>query len=189
VLLGGAGIAALGRVAGTAALILVAVLGLNSQIYFRSPGGHGDDIRQADRIIAAAARPGDQLLYTNPNAEDFGSAYPYGLIKLPNIQLARKPIPSATLGGTNVSDTVLHDRLARASRLWVLEIDFSTPVTYLQGLNYHLVWVWRTSDVWLKLYVRQGSPAYLPTMRERNRLDETAFMRGPAGRPVLSAPR
>ena len=102
-LLGGAGIAALGRIGATAALIVVAILGLNSQIYFRSPGGHGDDIRQADKIIAATAKPGDQVFYTNPNEEDFGAAYPYGLVRLPNIQLARQAIPSATLGGTNVS--------------------------------------------------------------------------------------
>jgi mannosyltransferase len=175
-LLGGAGIASLGRIGGTAALVVVAILGLNSQIYFRSPGGHGDDIRQADKIIAAVAKPGDQVFYTNPNEEDFGSAYPYGLVKLPNIQLARPAIPSATLGGTNVSTAVLHNRLAHASRLWIVQIDFSTSVnSYLKGLHYHLLYTWRTSDVWLKLYVRKGSPAYLPAMRERNRLAATAF--------------
>ncbi len=122
------------------------------------------------------AKPGDQVFYTNPNEEDFGSAYPYGLVKLPNIQLARQAIPSATLGGTNVSAAVLHNRLAHASRLWIVQIDFSTSAnSYLQGLHYHLLYTWRTSDVWLKLYVRKGSPAYLPAMRERNRLAATAF--------------
>ena len=174
-LLGGAGIASLGRIGATAALIVVAILGLNSQIYFRSPGGHGDDIRQADQIIAATSKPGDMVLYTNPNAEDFGSAYPYGLAKLPNIQLARKAIPSATLGGTNVSTAVLHTRLAHASRLWIVEIDRSTSANvYLSGLHYHLLWTWRTSDIWLKLYVRQGSPAYLPSLRARNELITTS---------------
>ena len=175
VLLGGAGIAALGRIGGTAALILVAVLGLNSQIYYRSPGGHGDDIRQADRIIASNIQPGDQVLYTNPNAEDFGQAYPYGLNKLRNIQLNQQPIPSGTLGGTNVSKAVLENRLAHAGRLWIVEIDYSTGVSnYLGGLHYHLLWTWRTSDIWLKLYVRQGSPAYLPDMRARHQLLTTS---------------
>ncbi len=184
-LLGGAGMAALGRVGGVAALIVVAILGLNSQIYFRTPGGHGDDIRQADKIIAAQAQPGDMVFYPNANAEDFGQAYNYGLIKLPNIQLARQPIPSATLGGTNVSAAVLHNRLAHASRLWIVQIDYSTSVnSYLQGLHYHLLWTWRTSDLWLKLYVRKGSPAYLPAMRARHELSTAAFVRGPAGRLV-----
>jgi mannosyltransferase len=159
-LLGGAGIAALGRIGGTAALILVTILGLNSQIYFRTPGGHGDDIRQADKIVAATRQPGDVVLYTNPNAEDFGSAYPYGLGQLRNIQLKEKPIPSGTLGGTNVSNAVLHSRLAHVSRLWVVDIDADlSPNKYIAGLDYHLVWVWRTSDIWLRLYVRGGTAA------------------------------
>ena len=75
-LLAGAALAALGRIAGPAALIVIAVLGLNSQVAFRTPSGHGDNIRQADAILAATSRPGDVILYTNPNAESFGAAYP-----------------------------------------------------------------------------------------------------------------
>jgi mannosyltransferase len=154
-LLAGAALAALGRVAGTAALIVVAVLGLNSQVAFRTPGGHGDDIRQADQIIATTARPGDVVYYTNPNAESFGAAYPYGLGHLVNIQLARRPVPSATLGGTNVSQAVLRQRLAHVSRLWIVEINDSAPAgAVLNGLHFHLIWIWQTSDVWLRLYQR-----------------------------------
>jgi mannosyltransferase len=166
VLLGGAGLAALGRIGAVAALALVAVLSLNSQVFFRTPGGHGDDIRQADSLIAATSKPGDMVLYTNENAEDFGAAYPYGLTKLPNIELAQRPIPSGTLGGTNVSRQVLHSRLAHASRLWIVEIDASAPArSLLGGLHYHLLWIWRTSDVWLRLYVRAGSAAYAASAR------------------------
>jgi mannosyltransferase len=166
VLLGGAGLAALGRIGGTAGLIAVAILSLNSQIFVRTPGGHGDDIRQADALVAASAQPGDQVLYTNTNAEDFGAAYAYGLGKLNNIDLAQRPVPSASLGGVNVSPDVLHERLAQASRVWVVEIDSSTPEgALLQGLHYHLTWIWRTSDIWLRLYVREGTPAYAAAQR------------------------
>jgi mannosyltransferase len=166
VLLGGAGLAALGRIAGTVALVLVAVLSLNSQVFFRTPGGHGDDIRQADALIAATSKPGDVVYYTNNNAEDFGAAYPYGLTKLSNIELAQRPIPSGTLGGTNVSPQELHNRLAHASRLWIVEIDSSAPARpLLQGLHYHLIWIWQTSDVWLRLYVRKGTPAFATSVR------------------------
>jgi mannosyltransferase len=174
VLLGGAGIAAMGRIVGTAAVILVAILGLNSQIFYRVPGGHGDDIRQADRIIQAERHPGDVVLYTNANAESFGAAYPYGLGQLRNIQLAKQPIPSGTLGGVNVSDQVLHERLAHVSRLWIVEIDESAPAkSILKGLHFHLIWVWRTSDIWLRLYVRKGSPAFVPAMKARHELSST----------------
>ncbi len=95
------------------------------------------------------------VLYTNPNAESFGAAYPYGLGRLPNIQLARGPIPSATLGGTNVSNAVLEQRLAHVSRLWIVDINQDTPAgALLDGLHYHLIWVWQTSDIWLRLYQR-----------------------------------
>lgn len=168
VLLGGAGIAALGRVGGTAALVLVAVLSLNSQTFFRTPGGHGDDIRQADRLIQATAKPGDVVLYTNPNAESFFAAYPYGLGKLPNIQLAQQPVPSGTLGGVNTDPATLHNRLAHASRLWIVEIDASAPARpILAGLHYHLFWIWQTSDIWLRLYVRAGTPAFAAAMRSQ----------------------
>jgi mannosyltransferase len=155
VLLAGTALAALGRIAGTAALIVVAVLGLNAQVGFRTPGGHGDDIRQADQIIAATSKPGDVILYTNPNAESFGAAYPYGLGRLVNIELARGPVPSATLGGTNVSQAVLSQRLAHVSRLWIVDINDDTPAgAILNGLHFHLIWIWQTSDIWLRLYQR-----------------------------------
>jgi mannosyltransferase len=168
VLLAGAGIAALGRVGAIAAVVLVAILSLNSQVFFRTPGGHGDDIRQADALIQATAKPGDVVLYTNPNAESFFAAYPDGLGKLPNIQLSQLPLPSATLGGVNVNPAQLRNRLAHASRLWIVEIDASAPARpILQGLHYHLFWIWQTSDIWLRLYVRAGTPAYAAAMRSQ----------------------
>jgi mannosyltransferase len=159
-LLGGTALAALGRIAGTAALIVVAILGLSSQVAFRTPAGHGDDIRQADHIMAATSKPGDVILYTNPNAESFGAAYPYGLGQHANIQLARGPIASNTLGGTNVSLAQLRGRLAHVNRLWIVEINNSAPAgQVLHGLHFHLIWIWQTSDIWLRLYQREPPPA------------------------------
>jgi mannosyltransferase len=157
VLLAGAGLAGLGRVGGVVALVLVAFLGLNQQIFYRTPGGHGDNIRQADQLIAASARPGDLVIYPNDNAEDFGAAYPDGLGKLRNIQLAQLPIPSGTLGGTNVSASVLHTRLVRATaRLWVVEINnVHPPGSLFRGTHYKLTWTWHTSDMILGLYVKR----------------------------------
>jgi mannosyltransferase len=187
VLLGGAGLAALGRIAGTAALVIVAILSVNSQVFFRTPGGHGDDIRQADRLIAATAKPGDVVLYTNNNAESFGSAYSYGLGKLDNIELSQRPVPSATLGGTNVSSQVLRERLAHASRLWIVEIDASAPAReLLEGLHYHLIWIWNTSDIWLRLYVRKGSSQFVPTVQGIGRSDSTVTTEGNGSRRLAT---
>ncbi|HEY6480223.1 MAG TPA: glycosyltransferase family 39 protein [Streptosporangiaceae bacterium] len=154
-LLAGTALAALGRIAGPAALIVIAILGLNSQVAFRTPSGHGDNIRQADAILAATSRPGDVILYTNPNAESFGAAYPEGLGQHRNIQLALGPIPSETLGGSNVPESQLRARLSHVSRLWIVEINTSAPAgDLLNGLHFHLITVWQTSDVWLRLYQR-----------------------------------
>ncbi|HBW20854.1 MAG: glycosyltransferase family 39 protein [Streptosporangiaceae bacterium] len=159
-LLGGAGLAAIGqravgRAVAALALVLIALLGLSDQVAIRGPAGHGDDIRQADRIVAAASRPGDVVFYPNPNAQSFKYAYPSGLWKLPNIELRQQPVPSGTLAGTDVSLAVLRQRLSRVSRLWIVDINhLSAQHALLAGLPLHLARTWRTSDIWLRLYVR-----------------------------------
>ncbi len=154
-LVGGAGLAALGRVAGALALVIIALLGLSHQVALRGLAGHGDDIRQADQIVAAASRPGDVVFYPNPNAQSFTYAYPAGLARLPNVELRQPPVPSATLAGTDVSRAVLRQRLAAVSRLWIVDINhLSGQGPLLAGLHLHLVHTWRTSDVWLRLYAR-----------------------------------
>ncbi len=84
-LLGGMALVALGRIIGPVALVLVVLAGFTAQVAQRQPYGHYDNVRALDQIVAAHARPGDVVLYTNPNAESFGAAYGYGLRKLPNI--------------------------------------------------------------------------------------------------------
>ncbi len=51
-LLAGAGLASLGWVAGPAALVVVALLGVPMQLQVRAPNGHVDNVRRADRIVA-----------------------------------------------------------------------------------------------------------------------------------------
>jgi mannosyltransferase len=149
-LLAGAGLASLGWVAGTAALAVIAVLGVPMQLQVRTPDGHGDNIRQADRIVADNRRPGDAVLEFK--AENFGQAYPYGISQLIPIAQAESPIQSATLIGTFLPDPVVRQRLTHVSRVWVVEYGHSTPLVILNGLHFRLIHVWRTSDIWLFLY-------------------------------------
>jgi mannosyltransferase len=165
-LLGGAALAALGRTAGIVALTVIVALGLHAQELVRLPSGHKDNIRRADEIVAANSRPGDAVLYTNPNAENFGAAYPYGFAKLRNIALARQPIPSGTLYGTNAPAQVIESRFATVHRIWVVNINHDVapdpslysprfhPFQTLYADGFHLVKQWRTSDIWLLLFVR-----------------------------------
>jgi mannosyltransferase len=149
-LLAGAGIASLGWVAGPAALAVIAALGVPTQLSVRAADGHGDNIRQADRIVADNRRPGDAVLEFK--AENFGQAYPYGIRQLIPVAQAETPIQSATLIGTFLPDPVVRQRLTRVWRVWVIEYGHSTPLVILNGLQFRLVHAWRTSDIWLFLY-------------------------------------
>jgi mannosyltransferase len=171
-LLGGMAIVALGRVAGPVALVLVVLAGLSTQIIQRQPYGHFDNVRALDQIVAANARPGDVVLYTNPNAESFAAAYPAGLGKLPNIQTKEAADPSGTLAGTPVEAATLKKRLAHASRVWVVEINhcLSEPQLLnlsgvqqgaaLSGVPLQFVRIWHERGDWLFLYKHgQGNQA------------------------------
>ncbi len=134
-LIGGAAVASYGRIAGAIALAVVLIAGATTQVGQRTPAGHYDYILALDQIVATYARPGDYVLYTNPNAESFGAAYPYGLGKLPNIALKQGPIPSGTLAGTSAPIAQIRSRLRHAKRVWVVEINNFVPYPELLGLN------------------------------------------------------
>ena len=153
-LLLGTGLAALGRAAGALAFVLIAALGLPLQLSIRSPGGHGDAILQADRIVAANMRPGDAVLEFKE--ENFAQAYPFGIHDLDNVAQARTRIASATLIGTFLPDPVVRQRLAQVSRVWVVEYGDRQPLPVLSGLRFRLVRAWQTSDIWLFLYAAES---------------------------------
>jgi len=178
-LLAGAALAALGRAAGAIALAVVVVTGLPAQVDVRSHGAHGDNIRMADTIVAAARRPGDAVLYASADARLLAAAYPFGLAALANIALDRAPDPSDTLAGTYLPDSVVRRRLAGAGRIWVVGIGGTRPARpeLLPGLRYRLVRSWGPSDIWLMLYQHRDRsyrrrpkpypdrPAAVPRMR------------------------
>jgi mannosyltransferase len=150
-LLVGAGLSSIGWVVGTAGLVVIAVLAWPTQLQVRTADGHGDNIRRADRIVAANRRPGDAVLEFK--AENFAQAYPYGIRDLIPVAQAKSPIQSATLVGTFLPDPVVRQRLTRVSRVWVVEYGHPTPLVILNGLHFRLIRAWRTSDIWLFLYV------------------------------------
>jgi mannosyltransferase len=154
-LFAGAALASLGWVAGTAVLVVLAVLGAPAQRHFREPDGHGDNVRQANQIVAAHMRRGDALLEFK--AENFAQAYPFGMRKLDAVAQARSPVASATLVGTFLPDPVVRQRLTRVSRVWVVEYGHPTPLVVLNGMHFRLVHAWRTSDIWLFLYAHPTS--------------------------------
>jgi mannosyltransferase len=160
-LLAGTGLAALEhRWLVLAALALIVAAAVPGQVNARKTAAHGDNIRQADRWIAAVRHPGDTVVYTGRDARYMAAAYPYGLAQLRNIGLARPKIPSRTLAGSYLHPPGLHDRLAGVHRVWVVTV--GTRERYLpelRGLGFHLVHRYHPSDLWLSLYTRPASRA------------------------------
>jgi mannosyltransferase len=168
-LLGGSALAALGKRAAAVGLIVILAAGWPVQLEQRGPAGHYDDIRGIDQVVAARARPGDVVLYTNPNSDDFAAAYSFGLDALRNVELLRPAIQSGTLGGTTVSLRVLKQRLRHVRRVWVVEINKFVQPPQLEnlsglpigralrgpGLSFRQVQVWHFHGDWLLLYVRR----------------------------------
>jgi len=134
-LITGAAVASYGRLAGGIALAVVLIAGVPTQLSQSGYAGHYDNIRSLDHTVKARAQPGDYVLYTNPNAESFGAAYPFGLGKLPNIGLRQGPLQSATLAGTNASVAQIRSRLRTAKRVWVVEINHLETAPILYGIN------------------------------------------------------
>ena len=164
-LLIGPALVALGRYAGTAALIALLVIGLPTQSFQRSTVGHGINIRRVDRIVARNREPGDALLnVSSRSGPDKGTgehtleaAYPYGLARLRDISTGLSPDQSGTLGGTYAPTQVIRARAATARRIWVVEWTSPRPVVLLDGLGFRLVRRWDVQGLWLRLYVRDAS--------------------------------
>jgi mannosyltransferase len=150
----GAGLSPSGWLAGTTALVVIAVLGLRSQVAVRSPGGHGDNIRHADHIIAAHREPGDAVIYLGNDARHFPAAYPYGLAQLDEIARAKTAAAAGNLGGTVVPRTVVRHRLARVSRVWLVSAAGNPSDAVLRGTSFGRVRAWRVGVIRLVLYQR-----------------------------------
>jgi mannosyltransferase len=156
-LLTGAALAAVGRAAACAALVVIVLLGLPAQLSERGPAGHGDEIRQLDQILSVHQRPGDVVLYPGDGAlRTFAAAYPYGLATLPDVTLGRTPAQSRSIGGTNAPMAQIRDRLTAAVRVWVPEQPSGPPGAPdpdLTGLPFRLVRTWALGgNIWLALY-------------------------------------
>jgi mannosyltransferase len=154
-LLAGTALAAIGRVAGSVALVMIMLAGLPAQLAERGPDGHGDDIRGIDRVIAANAHPGDSVYYLDDGARTFEFAYPYGLPMLRDIALKQAPVKVAKLIGTNVQGSRLHEAFTDVRRLWVVEVGHLEPMPMQRELRFRLARSWHVSDLWLLLYVHR----------------------------------
>jgi mannosyltransferase len=153
----GAALAALGRVVGAVLLVGIVLLGLPQQHSMRRPGGHGENIRRADHIVANVMHPGDAAIFHNASVvpASWSYAYPFGFAQLRDISQAQTPAQSGTLNGTLASAAVVRQRLSRLSRVWVVDLNYRRGAApTLHSAGFRLVHMWQIHDVWLLLYTR-----------------------------------
>ncbi len=156
-MLAGAGLAALNRFWRIAGLVLLALLGLPVQQAIRQPDGHGDDIRAAAQILRVHARPADAVIYDNPGTRTDSLAYPQAFTRLHDISLRQAPAGAGNLGGTQAPPGELAARLARASRVWVIEVEAVPAVPpALTRMGFGQAGAWRADAMTLWLYTRKS---------------------------------
>jgi hypothetical protein len=94
-----------------------------------------------------------------------GTGYPAPFLRLRDIALAKSPIASATLTGTEVtSPALLKARFTDVNRVWVVTGDsndkFPTPTTPVDKgkmallAGWHILHRWQAGEVMLTLYAR-----------------------------------
>jgi mannosyltransferase len=156
-LLMGAALAALGRVAGPVALILIVALALPAQGQARAVNGHGQNLRRISVLLADRAHPGDAVLFGNSYVRKIEIGYPEGFRSLRDISLGETALQAAQPVGTDASAAVIQQRLSTVTRLWVITIShhhYALPNA--QHLGFSLARSWTVTGYDVRLFLRQG---------------------------------
>ena len=143
----------------------VAVIGIASvpsQLAYRAPGAHGDNIRLAAQIVASHERPGDAVLYQPPWWRQIAAAYPYGFSRLHDISLATSPSRADNFTGTQLPKSQIRKKLATTRRVWLVEFQTFKPDPSLAG-SWRAIARWRASTLLLVLYERRP-PIHRPAL-------------------------
>ena len=148
-----------------AALVIagLAVMLVGPQGAIRQTAARPDNLRLASAIVAANEQPGDVVFYLPVNMHVLGTGYPAPFLRLRDIALAKSPIASATLTGTEItSPASLKARFTDVKRVWVVTGDsnykFPTPSTPVDKEKmallggWHILHRWQAGEVMLTLY-------------------------------------
>jgi mannosyltransferase len=156
----GVGLAGIALAPRVIALLLIAGLGLPTQLAQRQVGGHGDDIRAAADVLAAREHPGDGVLYDCPNCHypdlprQFAFGYPAAFGPLDDLALAQSPSASGTLRGTETDQATLGRRLDGVGRVWLVDLFRKSVPFPLADSGLHLAAVYPAGDITVALYER-----------------------------------
>ena len=143
----------------------LAVMLIGPQGAIRQTAARPDNLRLASAIVAANEQPGDVVFYIPDNMHVLGTGYPAPFLRLRDIALAKSPIASATLTGTEItSPALLKSRFTDVRRVWVVtgnsNYQFPTPyapvdkekMALLADAGLHILHRWQAGEVMLTLY-------------------------------------
>jgi mannosyltransferase len=142
-------------------LVALAALMVGPQRSVRLPWAKPDNLRKVSAVVAHYERPGDAVFYLPSEARVISLAYSAPFRELRDLALARSPVASDTLTGTEVGAPVLAHRLAGVHRVWLVQwagqlSDRPAAGTDVEKLatarDMHLVHRWKVHSVVLSLY-------------------------------------
>jgi mannosyltransferase len=102
------------------AVLVVAGAGFGAQRYERTPASRSDDLAGTAGVVAAAARPGDGVLFLPDNRRLVALAYPQAFVGVHDITLAQGPDEAANLTGRQLPLAESLGNLEHSPRVWVV---------------------------------------------------------------------
>ncbi|MGW2411622.1 glycosyltransferase family 39 protein [Streptomyces tubercidicus] len=105
------------RWAVTVGLVLVVLLPVN--VHLRSPDSRVDDVTAVAHAVREVAEPGDGLLFMPSRRRIWAATRPHDFRGLHDLALARSPLASHTLYGTERSGDAIRERMLAARRIVV----------------------------------------------------------------------
>ncbi|MGW2628338.1 glycosyltransferase family 39 protein [Streptomyces chattanoogensis] len=112
----------------TMALVLVAAALLPVDVHLRSADSRVDDATAIARAVREVAEPGDGLLFLPARRRIWIAPYPHRFRGLRDLALAKSPVASHTLYGTERSGTTIRARMLAARRIVVAADPDGQPV-------------------------------------------------------------
>ncbi|TJZ52215.1 hypothetical protein FCH28_19905 [Streptomyces piniterrae] len=107
------------RLRRTAALVLVVAALLPVNVHLRSPDSRVDDATAVAQAVGEVAEAGDGLLFMPSRRRIWMAAHPQEFRGLADLALARSPLESHSLYGTERSGDAIRDRMLTARRIIV----------------------------------------------------------------------
>lgn len=118
-LLAGTGLARLHWTRALPCVVLIGALAIPDLLNQHHEGSRADDPQAAAATFDREVRPGDAIFYVPTQTRLFSGSFPASAARLDDIALKTAPWVAGNLGGIEVSDAELAQRLRGVDRVWI----------------------------------------------------------------------